>query len=441
MRGEVALSSDSGSARARLSAWVTRSRPSLTILAVEVILHAWVALIVLLPDDLGPQLYATEYVFCVSLAAIIAPASFFVREVFLFRGLILGRLGIVLAALNILGPTLPIVWVLLILTLVIEIFAYDQGMGSTFVLGVVLFACFSSVLLRGVLPDTQGGIAFAGSVIICTSLVSVVIGLSGRYRERLVERTKRVRTLEATVANLANANKAFQSYAGHLESESTERERSRITRELHDTIGYALTNVIVMMNAGKILLNDDPEELRSVLDRVSAQSEVALNDIRRTLHHMATIREPELTGLKAIYNLTGAFQGAMGVTVTVSRGNFPWTLGQRLDEIVFRVVQEGLTNAFRHGKATEVMVFFWRAPDEIRVRVRDNGRGVPFAKHEEGIGLKGIRTRLDECGGTLRTRGLSVGFEMEVRIPFSVTNRRTYKQGSGDESDQDVDRG
>jgi signal transduction histidine kinase len=107
--------------------------------------------------------------------------------------------------------------------------------------------------------------------------------------------------------------------------------------------------------------------------------------------------------------------------VEVHRGNLPSTLGQRLDSVVFRIVQEGLTNAFRHGNASHVSVFCWRSSGEIRISVRDNGRGMEnLATAEEGMGLSGIRERLAEVGGAVTRRNLDGGFELEVTIPYRM---------------------
>lgn len=136
---------------------------------------------------------------------------------------------------------------------------------------------------------------------------------------------------------------------------------------------------------------------------------------------MRAIQAQKPQGLRAIYGLTNAFQGATGIKVEVNRGNLAWTLGQRLDAVVFRCVQEALTNAFRHGKATEVSVSFWRAPDEIRITVRDNGVGVAAnVAVEDGMGLSGIRDRLREFGGALKTGNVGGGFELQARIPYRI---------------------
>ena len=76
-----------------------------------------------------------------------------------------------------------------------------------------------------------------------------------------MELSARLRSLDSTVGRQARANREFHAYAGTVRSESAAEERSRITRELHDTVGYALTNVIVMMDAAKARAGEAPESL------------------------------------------------------------------------------------------------------------------------------------------------------------------------------------
>ena len=135
------------------------------------------------------------------------------------------------------------------------------------------------------------------------------------HRERVVELTARVRSLDSTIGRLARSNREFQAYAGTVKSESAAEERSRITRELHDTVGYALTNVIVMMDAAKARAREDPESLDSMLDDARAQSELALNDTRQILHLLRSVEQFERKGTDAIFQLTRAFEDCDGEAV------------------------------------------------------------------------------------------------------------------------------
>jgi signal transduction histidine kinase len=242
----------------------------------------------------------------------------------------------------------------------------------------------------------------------------VTAALLIRYRETIVDHQRQLANLHNAVASLSTANHAFQVYADSMEFRSAEKERNRITRELHDSVGYALTNIIMMMNAGKVLCREDSSKLPELFEEARRQADDALRENRRILYRLREIQEmPE--GLLKIRHLAKVFSEATGIEIETSFGNLPLTISDRIDSLLYRVVQEGLTNAFRHGKATKIAISFWNDEKELRVSLRDNGLGAEVI--QEGIGLKGMKERLEEFGGTLRAYNVPDGFNLGVSIP------------------------
>ena len=137
---------------------------------------------------------------------------------------------------------------------------------------------------------------------------------------------------------------------------------------------------------------------------------------------MRSVEQFERKGIGAIFQLTRAFRDAMGVSVELHPGNLPPTLGHRIDSALFRLVQEGLTNAFRHGNASRVRITLWQAPAEIRVNVWDNGSGLAAdgAELQDGIGMSGMRERFAELGGTIRAGNVADGFRLSGTIPYAI---------------------
>jgi signal transduction histidine kinase len=84
---------------------------------------------------------------------------------------------------------------------------------------------------------------------------------------------------------------------------------------------------------------------------------------------------------------------------------------------LYRSLQEGLTNAFRHGKADRVLVHLQQAGDMIILNITDNGRGSGSSGISEGVGLAGMRERVESMGGTIHFRNLSGGFKLTVELP------------------------
>ena len=185
------------------------------------------------------------------------------------------------------------------------------------------------------------------------------------------------------------------------------------------------------MDAAKARAREEPGSLDSLLDDVRAQSERALDDTRQILHLLRSVEQFERKGIDAIFQLTRAFQDAMGLAVELHVGNLPATLGPRIDSVLFRLVQEGLTNAFRHGNASRVRITMWQAAEEIRVGVWDNGTGLPAeGVVQDGIGMSGMRERFAELGGTITARNVTDGFQLSGTIPYATGESIGSDQGS-----------
>jgi signal transduction histidine kinase len=385
------------------------------ILATTLFFHAYAVFVKLM--DRGPwaSWYSLELVIDMSVSALFAIAAFFVRRATIFRLYFGIRFVLFLVAFRILARLSILPAIMLTSVFILETMVSDERKLA------LALSC------AAILGFWLGIVTEAHERYLCVSYLAAVVPLcafsyfSVHYRENLARMSTDLERSEETVKTLMTANMAFQLYANNVESESVERERNRITRELHDSIGYALTNVIVMMNAGKVLLKKKPEDLNDLFEKVGNQAEEALATTRQTLHLLRDIQSPEPIGLQAVACLVRNFKSATNVDAEVSFGNLGVSLGKNLDTILFRIVQEGLTNAFRHGRATRIRISMWHTESEILLTIRDNGRGLESdSALVEGIGFSGMRERLSAFGGTLIPRSVVDGFELGVVIPYHV---------------------
>jgi signal transduction histidine kinase len=124
----------------------------------------------------------------------------------------------------------------------------------------------------------------------------------------------------------------------------------------------------------------------------------------------------KIGNFEAIQRIAEAFQTATGVAVRIEYGNLPRFFGNGLDRFIYRFIQEGMTNAFRHGMATSIRVLFWVQDRTLSVTIHDNGRGANNL--QEGIGLRGMRERVNEFSGTFKAANVADGFELIARIPI-----------------------
>lgn len=238
---------------------------------------------------------------------------------------------------------------------------------------------------------------------------------------RIDGREGEVERLDRSIAQLVDANMGFQRYAIAAGATSAESERKRISRDIHDTAVHSLVNIIMLAEAATDRIGGDER----LLARIISVAKDAVSDTRVSLRELRDMEELAAPGLGAVDRLARVFSEATGVRVSVNYGNMSADPGAEAGEAIYRLVQEGLTNAFRHGAATSVDVSFWIEAAEggpvLGIRVRDDGRGA--AAIEKGIGLSGMEERLRAVGGGIEAGGLADGFEVRAWLPLPEEGR------------------
>ena len=252
------------------------------------------------------------------------------------------------------------------------------------------------------------------------------------FREMVVRLSEREEQLELSLVSLEQANRSYQDYAEKVEHLSEDKERNRITREIHDTIGYALTNIGMLLQAGKAVARKDPDRLHELLDSAREQVKTALQESRNILHKLrAPPRTQALYGLDSVQRLARSLTEATGIEVDVSFGNIQSGFGPRVDSAVFRLVQEGITNAIKHGLARKIRISYWLTRDELRVRISDDGVGSPEVA--EGIGFAGMRERFAALGGRIEAANAVDGFVLTAHVPIGAIEHEDWRAGRPDQ--------
>lgn len=233
-----------------------------------------------------------------------------------------------------------------------------------------------------------------------------------RRNDRLMRQLDKLRT---DVEELSAANLGYSTFLQFAQQQASAEERNRITREIHDGIGYTLTNIMMLSEAAIDQCDTGQTRLAKALDAIRVQARTGLFDTRRALRLLRSAESHLPRGVKAIRQMTDFFQRATGVTVKTNV-----LVANRIVEhpalflTIYRFIQESLTNAFRHGRATSVEVRLSTDQDWLDVSVSDNGKGTDQVK--EGIGLQGMRERIEELGGEL-SYYTSSGFSVAARLP------------------------
>jgi signal transduction histidine kinase len=239
------------------------------------------------------------------------------------------------------------------------------------------------------------------------------------YREKLIDYQRENERLDALVDRLTRANLGYQEYAKSVEEASTESERKRITRDIHDIVGYTLTNNITMMEAITDMMNINPLGVDHLVRLARTNAQEGLTRVRDALHFLRAREIEYPTGLRAVERLVRTFEKATGARVEFAFTEVSWDFSEDLDYTFYHVIQESLVNSFRHGKASLIRVFLTRRGGTLELKIGDNGVGA--SDFQEGIGLKGMRERLACFGGTLVTGPIAGGFEVLAMVPVEET--------------------
>jgi signal transduction histidine kinase len=221
---------------------------------------------------------------------------------------------------------------------------------------------------------------------------------------------------------LKRAQQAQLAYADtdRLARTAVAEERARIARELHDVVAHSISIVAVQAGAAEELLDRDPERARAHLHAVRSTAREAMTEMRRVLDVLREDDAPHapLPGLSRLDDLVTEARAA-GVEVdVVEEGERP-QLPAGLDLIVFRVVQEALTNVRKHAGGARASVRLSYARRALEIDVRDDGEAAASAPRSGGHGLIGMRERVTLFGGTLEAGSADGGgFRVHAVLPL-----------------------
>lgn len=200
------------------------------------------------------------------------------------------------------------------------------------------------------------------------------------------------------------------------------RERLRLAQDLHDVVGHSLSTISLQAAVALRLLDENPAQARASLEAIRTSAKDSLTDVRRTL---GILRDPQeavpLSPGPALDRLDDLVRPlvAGGAAITLHRpSGLSTSVPTPVQQVAYRIVQEGLTNAVRHAPGTPVDIVIDEVGDGLRVVIR-NGGPAPAHRIVEGNGLRGMRERVTTLGGTLTIDDTGPGgLSIEALLPL-----------------------
>jgi len=212
------------------------------------------------------------------------------------------------------------------------------------------------------------------------------------------------------------------------------RERTRIARELHDTLLQSFQGLMLRFQTGVELLPARPDEAREALEKALERGDQAIaegRDAVQDLRSSAPITNDLARAVTALgEELASQDSAAFGLVVEGA----PRELHPILRDEIYRIAREAVRNAFRHAQALHIEAEISYGEDALRVRVRDDGRGIDPVVVEEGraghFGLPGMRERAKRMGAELNVwSGVGSGTEVELSVPGTIAYGRGPARG------------
>lgn len=219
--------------------------------------------------------------------------------------------------------------------------------------------------------------------------------------------------IEEELRMTSQANRELNSYLALSEKIAEDRERKRIAREIHDTLGHALTGISAGIDAVKVLVDIDTNRAKEQLNNVSVVVRDGIRDVRGSLNKMRPGALENNTLKEALIKIIREYEAISNLEIHL---RYEWDnidLDIAKEDIVFRVIQESITNSVRHGHAKTIWIELLEEESYV-MTIQDDGVG--FDELHYGYGLKQMQERLMIIGGSVRFENRD-GFYTHIEIP------------------------
>ncbi len=204
-----------------------------------------------------------------------------------------------------------------------------------------------------------------------------------------------------------------ETLAREVETLATTLERTRIARDIHDSLGHTLTTLDVQLELAQQLHQRDPAQSLNALDTAKHLAYQCLQEVRRAVQ---TMRQPDFDLGQALNGLMKQLQQNQSGKISVAL-NLP-QLPLQTSHQLYCIVQEGITNIQKHARASHVSLRGRFTLEHVTLELADNGNGFEPNQVHSGFGLRGMRERVQMLGGQIKIESaLGQGTHISVTLP------------------------
>ncbi len=221
--------------------------------------------------------------------------------------------------------------------------------------------------------------------------------------------------LSETNDKLQDANEKLQEYAVIKEKMGETKERNRLAREIHDTLGHTLTGISAGVDACIAMIDMSPEATKEQLEMISQVTRDGIKEVRRSVSELRPDALERLSLEHAIRKMVKETNSMTSTRIHFYCGVDVLRFDEDEENTIYRVIQESITNSVRHGRAKNIQINITKKYSDIFILIRDDGIGCKEIKN--GFGTRHIVERIKMLNGSVSFNGED-GFITEVVIPI-----------------------
>lgn len=229
------------------------------------------------------------------------------------------------------------------------------------------------------------------------------------YRDLIKEMRKKNKELTAL-------NRQISEYSLKVEELAIVKERNRIARDVHDTLGHTLVSIITLAEALDLAYGENETRARKIIKDLMEISKDGMNELRQSISGMAPESLEANHLIKAVSELTDRFSHS-GLRIDLTCEGNSGYIGREVSDNLYKICREAVTNSIKHGKAGNVKIMFIFNKASVKLFIFDNGVGCTDIR--KGNGLSGMEERIGKLSGKIvfGSDG-NMGFNIHIEVPL-----------------------
>ncbi|OUL30890.1 hypothetical protein BV378_03210 [Nostoc sp. RF31YmG] len=231
--------------------------------------------------------------------------------------------------------------------------------------------------------------------------------------------------------DLSIAREQMLQHILQIEDLAALQERKRIARDIHDSLGNALTTLNIQLQTAHKLWNLDPTLAEKFLAEAQRLGAIAIQEVRQSVSSMREIAPLEQTLTDLIDSLVQNFYQVTGILPSTNI-NLPVSLSTEVVKTLYRIIQEGLTNICKYAGATKVDINLSYTSSNLCLSIQDNGKGFSLLQNKTGFGLQGMQERVLALKGNCNI-DTEPGYGCRITVNLPLEQQTVWEQSISEE--------